>query len=107
MDKVASLSDVQRSELFEETARERGILPAIIEKDFWVCWVLKKLFAADQLANNLVFKGGTSLSKVYGLIHRFSEDIDLVLNWELLGYGRAASDAWEEMASNTKQNQFN
>jgi hypothetical protein len=107
MDKVAALSDVQRSELFEETARERGILPAIIEKDFWVCWVLKKLFAADQLANNLVFKGGTSLSKVYGLIHRFSEDIDLVLNWELLGYGNAASDAWEEMASNTKQNQFN
>ncbi len=50
MDRVAALSDAQRSELFEETARARGILPAIIEKDFWVCWVLKKLFAADQLA---------------------------------------------------------
>jgi predicted nucleotidyltransferase component of viral defense system len=107
MDRVAALSDAQRSELFEETARAQHILPAIIEKDFWVCWVLKKLFGSDHLASNLVFKGGTSLSKVYGLIDRFSEDIDLVLNWDLLGYGKDASDAWEEMPSNTKQDQFN
>ena len=107
MDKVAALDDAQRNELFEETANVRGVLPAIIEKDFWVCWVLKKLFASEQLANNLVFKGGTSLSKVYRLIDRFSEDIDLVLNWELLGYGNDGQNPWEEQLSNTKQDQSN
>lgn len=88
MDKVAALTDAQRSELFEATAGAMGIHPAVAEKDFWVCWVLKKLFASPELKDKLVFKVGTSLSKVFKLIDRFSEDIDLVLNWELLGYGR-------------------
>ncbi len=52
----------------------------IVEKDFWVCWVLKNLFESP-LKEKLIFKGGTSLSKVYGIIERFSEDIDLILNW--------------------------
>lgn len=75
--------------------------PAIIEKDFWVCWVLKKLFASNQLADQLVFKGGTSLSKVLQLIDRFPEDIDLVLNWQLLGYEKDGQDPWEAQPSNT------
>ena len=92
MDSVANLSPQQRAELFEQTASRRGFHPAIAEKDFWVCWVLKKLFESEELATNLVFKGGTSLSKVYGLIDRFSEDIDLVLNWELLGFSNSGND---------------
>lgn len=68
MDKVAQLADTDRRDLFMETASTKGIHPAIIEKDFWVCWVLKKLFASEQLQNQLVFKGGTSLSKVHRLI---------------------------------------
>lgn len=107
MDKVAALPDIARRDLFEATASARGVHPAIIEKDFWVCWVLKKLFASDRLMHNLVFKGGTSLSKVFHLIHRFSEDIDLVLNWELLGYGQDGQDPWEVQKSNAKQDQFN
>lgn len=107
MDKVAALTDRERSQLFEETAAKRSIHPAIIEKDFWVCWVLKKLFGCDELAGHLVFKGGTSLSKVHRLIDRFSEDIDLVLNWELLGYGKGGRDPWEPQASNTQQDRFN
>jgi hypothetical protein len=107
MDKVAALGDAERRELFEETATRRAIHPAIIEKDFWVCWVLKKLFASEQLAGDLVFKGGTSLSKVHGLIDRFSEDIDLVLNWKRLGYGGDKQDPWEKQASNAKQGRFN
>ena len=63
--------------------------PAIVEKDFWVCWILKHLFAEPALKGQMVFKGGTSLSKVFGLIDRFSEDIDLILDWRLLGYGHA------------------
>lgn len=107
MNNVASMSQQERAELFEQTAANRGFHPAIAEKDFWVCWVLKKLFESRDLAPHLVFKGGTSLSKVYGLIDRFSEDIDLVLNWEQLGYGNEGDDPWQELDSNTKLDRFN
>jgi len=66
MDSVANLDQRERAELFEQTASQRGFHPAIAEKDFWVCWFLMKLFKSNQLSPNLVFKGGTSLSKVYG-----------------------------------------
>lgn len=81
MDKVARLSEQQRAELFQETAALRGMTPAIVEKDFWVSWILGRLYQDENLGRQLMFKGGTSLSKVYGLIERFSEDIDLVLDW--------------------------
>jgi hypothetical protein len=84
MDKVAALSTAERSELFSETAARRGMTPAIVEKDFWVTWTLDKLFAHPELSRILMFKGGTSLSKVFGLIERFSEDIDLILDWNIL-----------------------
>jgi hypothetical protein len=58
--------------------------PAIVEKDFWVTWTLDKLFSHAELSRILMFKGGTSLSKVFGLIERFSEDIDLILDWTIL-----------------------
>ena len=61
MDNVALLNDKNRKELFDATASAKGVHPAIIEKDFWVCWVLKKLFASVELSPHLVFKGGTSL----------------------------------------------
>ncbi len=70
-----------------------------------MCWVLRKLFTSTQLKDHLVFKGGTSLSKVYHLIDRFSEDIDLVLDWQLLNYGE--QEPWEEQASNTRRDRFN
>ena len=103
MERVASLSAGERRELFLETGRRRGMVPAIAEKDFWVCWVLRRLFADAELRDRMVFKGGTTLSKVYGLIDRFSEDIDLVLDWRLLGYGE-----WlpEEAGSATRRDRF-
>lgn len=84
MDRVAGLPATQRSELFSESAAGRGMTPAIVEKDFWVTWTLDKLFSHHELSRILMFKGGTSLSKVFGLIERFSEDIDLVLDWTIL-----------------------
>lgn len=80
MENVARLSSGDRSELFSETAAKMGTTPAVVEKDFWVTWVLGRLFQEPELARLLMFKGGTSLSKVYQLIERFSEDIDLVLD---------------------------
>jgi hypothetical protein len=84
MDKIAALPGVERSELFSETAARRGMTAAIVEKDFWICWTLDKLFAHPELSRILMFKGGTSLSKVFGLIERFSEDIDLILDWRVV-----------------------
>jgi hypothetical protein len=101
MDKVAALPAAQRSELFAETAARRGTTPAIAEKNFWVTWTLGKLFSHPDLPRILMFKGGTSLSNVFGLIERFSEDIDLILDWRILT-GKdpeAASQAYSAKAS--------
>ena len=81
-----------------------GVSEAIIEKDFWVCYILDYLFHRCEWKDNLAFKGGTSLSKAYGLIKRFSEDIDLILDWRVIGYG--IDEPWEQR-SNTKQDAFN
>ena len=107
MDRIANLDERSRMELFSQTAANRGFHPAIAEKDFWVCWVLMKLFESSDLANQLVFKGGTSLSKVHRLIDRFSEDIDLVLNWELLGYGKHGDDPGQSHPTKTQLDKFN
>jgi predicted nucleotidyltransferase component of viral defense system len=107
MDRVARLTSSERRELFRETAALRGMSPAVVEKDFWVCWVLKRLFSEPGLKDRMVFKGGTTLSKVFGLIDRFSEDIDLVLDWRLLGYGAGSEDPYREFDSNTKRDRFN
>jgi len=84
MDRLARLPAAERNAVFTETAARRGTTPAVVEKDFWVTWVLDRLFREDGLAPLLMFKGGTSLSKVYGLIERFSEDIDLILDWRVV-----------------------
>ena len=91
MDRIAAGSASDRRDLFTESASRLGMNPAIVEKDFWVCWILKHLFAEPGLKEQMIFKGGTSLSKVFGLIDRFSEDIDLILDWRLLGYGHGRS----------------
>ncbi len=80
MDKFAVKSDKERSIFLQETASRRNLAEIIIEKDFWVCWTLKRLFTNPVLSPYLTFKGGTSLSKAYGLIERFSEDIDLTIS---------------------------
>ena len=63
-----------------------------IEKDFWACYMLDYLFHRCAWKDNLAFKGGTSLLKAYGLIERFSEDIDLILDWRVLGILRIVMD---------------
>ncbi len=104
MKHIANLAGNEREELFIVTARETNLPEAMAEKDFWVCWTLDYLFHACPWAKNLVFKGGTSLSKCFGLIRRFSEDIDVILDWRLLGYEK--DEPWAER-SRTKQDIFN
>ena len=97
-------SDDQLRIIFRNTAQKMGLHESIIEKDFWVCLTLDYLFHQCKWKDAFIFKGGTSLSKCYDLIHRFSEDIDLILDWRVLDYG--INEPWEER-SNTKQDAFN
>ena len=102
---VAKSGDIEREVLFGNAADRAGINnPAIVEKDFWVCFVLNYLFHKSPWPNSFIFKGGTSLSKAYHVIERFSEDIDLIMDWRLLGYG--IHEPWEERSRN-QQDKFN
>ena len=76
-----TLSDEQRMTSLEQAQINSGIVPKAIEKDWWVTLVLKALFELHQ-AIHFVFKGGTSLSKGWGLLSRLSEDIDIALSPE-------------------------
>ncbi len=103
MNRVAALSSNERHELFALTAERKKMgSVAVVEKDFWVCWTLKCLFEHPVLSRLLIFKGGTSLSKVFGLIDRFSEDVDLILNWQVV----TDTDPLAER-SKTKQEKLN
>ena len=79
MDEFARRADDDRLAFINEAAARRDVTPIIIEKDFWVCWTLRRLMEVPVLRDHLTFKGGTSLSKAYGIIERFSEDIDLTI----------------------------
>ncbi len=103
MREVARWPDHDRRDLFRSAAQSMRVHEAVIEKDFWVCWVLEYLFLESPWKETLAFKGGTSLSKAYAAIERFSEDIDLILDWRELGY--AADEPWDERSA-TKQDAF-
>lgn len=87
MDDFARQSRSVRQTVYEQAGIRLGLHPTSVEKDFWVCWALKRLFGLSELRDHLIFKGGTTLSKVYGIIHRFSEDIDLTIDRVAFGYG--------------------
>ena len=85
MNKFLSLSENQRKRVFEETAARIHLPADAIEKDFWVTEFLNILFSLPY-ADKMVFKGGTSLSKVWSVIQRFSEDIDIAVDRSLFGF---------------------
>ncbi len=86
MDAFIALPDERRRLICEEAGNLLGLAPASVEKDFWVCWTLRELFTLPVWGEQLAFKGGTSLSKGWRLINRFSEDIDIVISREFLGF---------------------
>lgn len=76
----------RRRLICEQAAAKTGLVASSVEKDFWVTWTLEKLFALPEWGMHLTFKGGTSLAKVWKLIERFSEDIDIVIDRAPLGF---------------------
>ena len=83
MDSVAKMAAADRALLMRQAADTKKTMPPeVVEKDFWVCWTLGRLFESPTLAPKILFKGGTSLSKVFGLIERFSEDKVTILHHE-------------------------
>lgn len=82
----------ERREILQTAATRLGPQATVLEKDVWVCWTLQTLFSMPD-AHPMAFKGGTSLSKIYGAINRFSEDVDVTLDY------RAFDDDFDPFAA--------
>nr|WP_192876613.1 nucleotidyl transferase AbiEii/AbiGii toxin family protein [Legionella pneumophila] len=94
--RIISASPEDREGLFLSTANKLGTSLKNVEKDFWVCWILDLVFNGRREGEpRLLFKGGTSLSKAYSLISRFSEDIDITVFREDLGLDIEVKDLEE------------
>ena len=90
--------DNKRIEMFNTIAQKLRIHSVSVEKDEWVTAVIRALFSLPY-AEHLLFKGGTSLSKCWHIIERFSEDVDIAINRELLGFS-------EELSNNQIRNKL-
>lgn len=93
-------------EVFTAAAEPLGTLPSYAEKDLWVCLTLDALFNAKSAPHRLLFKGGSSLSKGYDLIKRFSEDIDLVVFREDLGFAGDRDPTEPGIGTNERRRRF-
>lgn len=100
MNSFLKLPAESRLNAFLEVNRAMQLDAFSVEKDFWVCWTLRELFSLSGIGEHLTFKGGTSLSKAWKIIRRFSEDIDLVVDKDALGFG---GDAAPDAAPSNKQ----
>ncbi len=104
LDAFLALPEQDKRDVFEAAASRLDTLPSYIEEDFWVCLVLETLF--NRLPDGhprLLFKGGTSLSKAFGLIRRFSEDIDLVVSRDDLGFAGGQDPTVPEGLTNSRR----
>lgn len=100
MNRFVALPLEERRTACEQAGAVTGLPAVSVEKDFGVCWALRELFSLPGYAEGLTFKGGTSLSKGWGLIRRFSEDVDLVIDRRRLGCGE---DRSPETAHSSKE----
>lgn len=100
MNTFLQLPAERRRLAFQEVDARLGLQGMSVEKDYWVCWTLRELFALPDIGEHLTFKGGTSLSKAWKLIQRFSEDIDLIVDKNALGF---SGDSAPDFTSSKKQ----
>lgn len=100
MNNFLQLPHERRLFAFQQVDEVMGLQAVSVEKDFWVCWTLRELFTMPGIGEHLTFKGGTSLSKAWKLIQRFSEDIDIIVDKEVLGF---SGDEAPDRAPSNKQ----
>lgn len=100
MNAFLQLPAERRRLAFQQVDEAMGLQAFSVEKDFWVCWTLRELFTLPNIGEHLTFKGGTSLSKAWKVIRRFSEDIDLIVDKDVFGFG---GNAAPDKASSNKQ----
>ena len=100
MESFVQLPPDRQRQICHEAQTKLGLHAVSVEKDFWVCLTLRELFQLPEWGAHLTFKGGTSLSKAWKLIERFSEDIDIVIDRDFLGFG---GDRGPEHAPSKKQ----
>ena len=99
-----NLPEQDKRDVWEKAADRLDTLPGYVEKDFWVSLVLETLFnRLPEGSPRLFFKGGTSLTKVFGLIRRFSEDVDLVVDRAALGFAGEQDPAAADQLSNNRR----
>lgn len=98
--------DIQLS-ILQGAENKLGLRAAIIEKDVWVCWLLQQIFSLPEA---MAFKGGTSLSKVFGLIDRFSEDIDITIDYrnfiDTIDFEHSSKNQFKQLGKKLKDAMF-
>ena len=97
MPEFPHLTTSERKDILQTAAAQLGQQSAVLEKDVWVSWALQSLFTLPN-AHPMAFKGGTSLSKVYKVINRFSEDVDVTIDYRAF---EEDFDPFAESVSNT------
>lgn len=97
-DNFLNLSPNEQNEILQATFQISKKFPQVLEKDVWICWTLEKLFSMPD-AHPMAFKGGTSLSKVFNIIERFSEDVDITIDYKSFN----TDDPFDPSTSNTKR----
>jgi hypothetical protein len=93
----------EQADILRALAERLGRDALVLEKDVWLCWALHHLFAMPD-TKQMAFKGGTTLSKVYDAIHRFSEDIDVTIDFRSLD---PALEPFVQALSNSQRNAIN
>lgn len=101
-DDFFQLSEDEQRAVIETVSAKSGHSPQVLEKDLWLCWAFAHLFSAPG-SLPMAFKGGTSLSKVFGILDRFSEDIDITIDFPALDNSR---DPIDGNLSNTQKKRF-
>lgn len=106
MNAIATLPPNERRQIFTEAGARLGFAPFHVEKDFWVCWTLDCMFGSGVIGPHLAFRGGTSLSKGWQLIERFSEDIDLAINRNWAGGGAAIEFDEDAISTSERERRY-
>ena len=102
-EKFLYLGNQDRKDIVETLSVRLGRRAKVLEKDVWVCWALSALFSMPN-AHGMAFKGGTSLSKIYKTINRFSEDVDITIDYQELA--KASGDDFDAFAPGQIRNQI-